>query len=241
MAWYDEQQRDDLNPYSVTPGSAIAYEATQSNVMNSVFQHMALGLGATGLTAMFTASSPSLLEFALSNMFPLIIAELALVFAMSFFINKLSAVAATGMFYAYAVLTGLALSPIFLVYTHGSIASTFFVTGGTFGAMAAYGYFTKRDLTSMGGFLIMGLIGLILASVVNLFLKSSALMWMTTYIGILIFVGLTAYDTQKIKNMAYSVESEEDRRKLGIIGALTLYLDFINLFLKLLRVLGRRR
>lgn len=240
MAWYEDQQQQQ-NQYGVTPGAALAYDTLHVNVMNSVFQHMALGLAATGLVAMYAASSEALLEFALKNFFALIIVELGLVFGFSFLVNKVSSVAATGMFYTYAVVSGLTLAPIFLIYTGGSIATTFLVTGGTFGAMAAYGYFTKRDLTAWGSLLFMALIGLILASVVNMFLRSETLMWIATYAGIVIFVGLTAYDTQKIKEMTYQVESEEDAKKLGIVGALTLYLDFINLFLKLLRVLGRRR
>ena len=149
---------------------------------------------------------------------------------------------AAGLFYVYAILNGLTLSVVFLIYTKGSIATTFFVTAGTFAGMSAYGYITKRDLTSVGNFMMMGLFGLIIASVVNMFMRSEMIYWVTTYAGILIFVGLTAYDTQKIKelNVIGNAGTDEDHKE-AIHGALILYLDFINLFLYLLRLLGRRR
>jgi FtsH-binding integral membrane protein len=146
------------------------------------------------------------------------------------------------VFVGYSALTGLTLSVIFLVYTAESLATTFFVTAGTFGLMSAYGYVTKRDLTGLGSFLMMGLIGMVLASVVNMFFNNSTVYWITTYIGILIFVGLTAYDTQKIKQMsALGLEGGEMEQKGAIMGALRLYLDFINLFLLLLRLMGNRK
>jgi len=152
----------------------------------------------------------------------------------------MTAAAATLAFMIYAAFNGITLATIFLIYTSSSIASTFFITAGTFGVMSVYGAVTKRDLTSVGHFCFMALIGLILASVVNIFLQNSALVWITTYAGILIFVGLTAYDTQKIKAMSGFGDSEEER-KGAIMGALRLYLDFVNLFVMILRVSGRRR
>jgi FtsH-binding integral membrane protein len=156
-------------------------------------------------------------------------------------VQRMSANTATFVFLMYALVNGLTLSVIFLVYTLGSIASTFFVTAATFGVMSAYGYFTKTDLTKMGNILFMALIGLIIASLVNIFLNNSTLYWIITYAGVLIFVGLTAYDTQKIKEMnIIGNEGTEEDQKEAIMGALTLYLDFINLFLYLLRILGNR-
>ena len=204
---------------------------------------MTLGLAITGLTALFVADS-NLIEVLFSGSFTfwiLIIAELALVWYLSSRIMKLSMPVATAAFAVYSLLNGVTLSPIFLVYTGESIASTFFITAGTFAAMAIFGYTTKRDLSSMGSYLMMGLIGLIIASVVNIFVGSSLLMWVVSYLGVLIFVGLTAYDTQRIKEMiAQSVGDEEQTKKVALLGALNLYLDFINLFLYLLRLFGRR-
>jgi FtsH-binding integral membrane protein len=170
------------------------------------------------------------------------IGEIALVVVLSRMVGRLSAGVATTIFIGYAALNGVTLSIIFLAYTDASIASAFLVTAGTFGAMSAYGYFTQRDLTTVGNFLVMGLLGFLIASVVNLFLRSEGIYWITTYAGILIFVGLTAYDTQKIKRMASGGMLEGDvAHKASILGALALYLDFINLLLLLLRVMGRRR
>ncbi len=175
--------------------------------------------------------------------FGLIIAQLALVFVLSGMVQRLSAGMATTLFMLYSALTGLTLSSIFIAYTYSSIASTFVVTGGMFGAMSLYGYTTKRDLSGFGSMLFMGLIGIVLASLVNLWLKSEALMWAVTYIGVVLFVGLTAYDTQKLKNIGEQIDTRDSAtlRKYSILGALTLYLDFINLFLMLLRIMGNRR
>jgi FtsH-binding integral membrane protein len=157
-------------------------------------------------------------------------------------ITNISSNMAIGLFMLYSALNGLTLSAILLVYTASSIASTFFITAGTFGAMSIYGYFTKKDLTSWGNLLFMALIGLIVASIVNIFWASSTMYWIITYAGVLIFVGLTAYDTQKIKNMSLELDAEsEEGRKGAIMGALALYLDFINLFILLLRIFGDRR
>jgi uncharacterized protein len=171
----------------------------------------------------------------------LILAELGIVIGLSAAINRMSSSTAMLMFFAYSFLNGLTLAAIFMVYTRTSIANTFFVTAGTFGVMSVYGYTTQKDLTSWGSFLTMGLIGIIIASIANFFFASTQLYWLITYVGVIIFVGLTAYDTQQIKAMAAGgFDGEEMERKGAVIGALRLYLDFINLFLLLLRIFGRR-
>lgn len=216
-----------------------------SDFFRRVYNWMGGGLLLTGLVAFFTAASPAMLQLVFGNrlvFYALVIAELGLVVALSGAINRLSAVNATLLFLLYSALSGVTFSVIFLSYTRASIASTFFVTAGTFGAMSVYGHVTKRDLTSWGSFLFMGLIGVVLASLVNLFLHSPAVYWISTCCGILVFVGLTAYDTQKIKALAWQgFGNEESEKKAAIIGALQLYLDFINLFLLLLRFSDRRR
>jgi len=218
--------------------------ATRSFVCG-VYAWMCFGLGLTAAVAMLVATTPTLVEAIVMNrglFFGLIIGELLLVMALSWGIGRVSAPVAIGMFLLYAGINGLTLSVIFLAYTTASIGSTFFVTAGTFGAMSVYGYFTKRDLTSLGNICFMALIGLIIASVVNIFMGSAMLYWVTTYLGVGVFVGLTAYDTQKIKRIGQSVDAaSEVGRKAAILGALALYLDFINLFLFLLRIFGRRR
>lgn len=216
----------------------------QSGFIRGVFNWMALGLAATAIAALLVVDSGMVYSITRHPMLLmlLIIGELGIVLALGAAINKIGSAAALFLFFAYAILTGVTLSTVFLVYTKGSIAGTFFITGGTFAAMSAYGYVTKRDLTSLGGFLMMGLIGIILASVVNIFLRSSGFQWLITYAGIAIFIGLTAYDTQAIKAMASAgFSGSEEERKGAIIGALRLYLDFINLFLLLLRIFGRGR
>lgn len=227
--------------------SQFAYEfpSLVKQAVQRTFVWMALGLAITGLTAIFAADS-NFTYYLFSGsgflFYGLLIAELALVWFLSSQIMKLSVPVATASFAVYSVLNGLTLSPIFYIYTEDSIASTFFVTAGTFGAMALFGYVTKRDLSRWGSLLFMALIGLIIASVVNWFLASTTLMWITTYAGILIFVGLTAYDTQKLKKMLWETAGDEElSKRVSLIGALNLYLDFINLFLYLLRILGRRR
>jgi uncharacterized protein len=210
-----------------------------------VYNWMGLGLALTALVALYTASNQHLLSLIVGNslvFFGLIIAELALVLILSAAISRMQSTTGMLLFFLYSALNGLTLSVIFLAYTRASIANTFFVTAGTFGVMSFYGYTTQRDLTSWGSFLFMGLIGIILASVVNIFLNSQMIYWVVTYAGVLIFVGLTAYDTQKLKTMAMAgFASEEDQRKTAVMGALALYLDFINLFLMLLRIMGSRR
>ncbi len=210
-----------------------------------VFNWMAIGLGITGVVAWFTASSGLAMQLVASPLFMiLIVAELGMVFFLSARISKIQAGTATGLFLGYALLNGLTLSMIFLAYTSTSIASTFFITAGMFGAMAIYGLVTKRDLSGLGSFLFMGLVGIIIASVVNIFLKSSSLYWVISLLGVFIFVGLTAYDVQKIKKIGEEgimEQGEEMVKKGAIMGALTLYLDFINLFLMLLRFFGGSR
>ena len=210
-----------------------------------VFNWMSIGLGLTGVIAWFTASSGLAAQLVQGPMFMiLLLAELGLVFYLSARIEKIQPGTATGLFLGYAALNGLTLSMIFLRYTGSSIAATFFITAGMFGAMAVYGLVTKRDLSGMGSFLFMGLIGIIIASVVNIFLKSSSLYWAISLIGVFVFVGLTAYDVQKIKRMGEEgimQQGEGAIQKGAIMGALTLYLDFINLFLMLLRFFGGSR
>jgi FtsH-binding integral membrane protein len=208
---------------------------------------MALGLGLTGVVALYVSSSQSMMQLIYGNrmvFFLLIIAELGLVFAISGMVQRMSAGTATALFVIYSVLNGLTLSFIFLVYTQASIVSTFFICAGTFVGCSIYGWTTKRDLTSFGGFLMMGLIGIIIATVVNLFIRSSAMTMIISYIGVFVFIGLTAYDTQRLKNMALTQPAGVDGavvRKGAILGALSLYLDFINLFLMLLRIFGQTR
>lgn len=228
------------SPYLSSPTDVLRRQA----VLTQVYAWMTAGLLTTGAVAMFVAGVPGLVFSIVGNpiiFWGLIIAQVAMVWILSANVMRLSPAAATAMFLGYALLNGLTLSVIFLVYTAASIASTFFVTAGTFGAMSAYGYFTKRDLSSWGNLLFMALIGLIIASVVNIFWANSTLYWIITYGGVLLFVALTAYDTQKIKHMAAQATDETSERRIAIYGALTLYLDFINLFLYLLRILGSRR
>ncbi|HEY1584264.1 MAG TPA: Bax inhibitor-1/YccA family protein [Polyangia bacterium] len=232
-------------PHSAATFAPDQVAAEQAAFMRKVYAIMAFGLGATGLTALVVFNSTAATQFIFGTpgvYLGLIIAELIVVFSFASLARRMSSVGAALLFYVYAILNGLTLSVVFLLYTKGSIASTFFVTAGTFGAMSAYGYVTKRDLTGVGSFMMMGLFGLIIASVVNLFLHSPMMYWLTTYAGIAIFIGLTAYDTQKIKelNVIGNAGTDEDNKE-AIHGALVLYLDFINLFLYLLRLLGRRR
>ncbi len=234
----------DNNPYQQpTYGYDSASLTTKvSSVMKRVYVKMTLGLIVSAFVALW-ASTSHLYWSILGNhswaVWILLIAEIGLVIAITGAIRRLSSAAATGLFYLFAVVNGLALAPIFMVYTGSTIATTFFVTAGTFAAMSVYGFFTSNDLSKMGSILFMALIGLIIASVVNYFLHSETMMWIITYAGVLIFVGLTAWDTQQIKRMAMEIDGASVG-KLATIGALTLYLDFINLFLYLLRIFGNR-
>jgi FtsH-binding integral membrane protein len=210
-----------------------------------VFNWMAIGLGLTGVVAFFTAQSGLAMQIVRSPLFyVMIFAELGLVFYLSARVEKMQASTATGVFVGYAALNGLTLSTIFLGYTHSSIASTFFITAGMFGAMAIFGLVTKRDLSAFGSFLFMGLIGIIIASLVNIFLQNSAMSWIISMVGVLVFTGLTAYDVQRIKNMGEQgimTQGDEAIKKGSIMGALALYLDFINLFIMMLRFFGGSR
>jgi len=221
-------------------------EVLVNEFVRSVYNWMAIGLGLTGFVAFYISHSVTMLKLIFGNpflFFILIIGELALVFSISGMMNRISARTATFLFILYSILNGLTLSFIFLAYTKTSIANTFFICAGTFIACSIYGWSTKRDLTSLGSFFFMGLIGIIIASLVNMFIRSSGLSLMISYIGVFVFIGLTAYDTQRIKDLALTCPIDADAsviRKGAIIGALTLYLDFINLFLMLLRILGQR-
>lgn len=222
--------------------SIVQPRAGLQTYMAQVYGWMTVGLLLTAFVAWYAANSAAVMELLFTNrvfLIGLIIAQLALVIVLSAMIQKLSAGVTTMLFMLYSALTGLTLSSIFIVYTAASIASTFVVTAGMFGAMSLYG----RDLSGFGNMLFMALIGIVLASLVNFWLKSEALMWAVTYIGVIVFVGLTAYDTQKLKNMGEQIDTRDtsNLRKYSILGALTLYLDFINLFLMLLRIFGNRR
>jgi FtsH-binding integral membrane protein len=224
--------------------------------MLKVYNYMASGILITGFISLIlfklsvvTTSDGSIegltsLGNALYNsalMWVVMLAPLGVVFYMSFGIKNMSAAKAQGTFWVFAALMGASLSSIFLIYTGASITRVFFITSGTFGAMSIYGYTTKRDLTKLGSFLMMGLFGIIIASIVNMFMKSTMMYYVISILGVLIFVGLTAYDTQKIKNMYLASDSGEIMGKKAVMGALTLYLDFINLFIMLLRLFGQRR
>lgn len=216
-----------------------------SQFLPKVYGWMTAGLALTAIAAALTLSSQQFMNLIFGNkliFYGLIFGELGLVIALSAAINKISSTTATLLFLGYSALNGVTFASIFLIYTSSSIASTFFVASGTFAAMSIYGTVTKRDLTSWGNFFFMGLVGIIIASVVNIFLQNEMIYWIVSYVGVFVFVGLTAYDTQKIKRIGEAgFDNEESRKKASILGALTLYLDFINLFLMLLRVMGNRR
>ena len=218
-------------------------EPAQARFITKVYGWMSIGLALTGTVAYFVSSSPAILQLIFGNkliFWGLIIGELLMVGYLAAAVTRMSAATATLVYLLYAVLNGVTLSGIFIMYTGASIMGTFLITGGTFAAMSIYGYFTKQDLTRAGNLLFMALIGLVIASVVNIFFRNPIMYWIITYAGILIFVGLTAYDTQKIKQMnIIGNEGTEEDHKEAIMGALTLYLDFINLFLYLLRLFGR--
>ena len=234
----------ELNFDGMTRERELSMSAAFPALMRKVYVWMSLALVLTGVTAYGVATSPGVLNAIFNNQilfWGLVIAEFALVIGISAAIHKLSLTTATLMFVLYSVINGAVLSSIFLIYTMSSIASVFFITAGTFAVMAFIGYTTKKDLTSMGKVLFMALIGIIIATIVNIFLKSSGLEMIVSYLGVLIFVGLTAYDSQKIKNMLLMApDAGEGAQKLALLGALTLYLDFINLFIYLLRIFGRR-
>ena len=237
------------NIYGYNPNISERAESSSfalSTLMTKVYVWMTLALVTTALTAAYVASNESLLFTIVGNsavLWGMLIAELAVVWILSANVMRLSFPVAGIMFLIYSVLNGATLSVILLAYTMESIATTFFVTAGTFGAMSLVGMFIKKDLSSVGRFLYMALIGLIIATIVNIFVASSALSWALTYAGVLIFCGLTAYDTQKMKEILQQSQQFGDTNmlKIALLCSLTLYLDFINLFLYLLRIFGDRR
>ena len=226
-------------------GNSVS-RAAQASLMRSVYVWMTLALVITGLTAMYVAKSMTLINLMLQSsllFWGLIIAEVGVVMYLSARIHRMAFSTATVLFILYSLLNGVTLSVLFLIYTMSSIATTFFVTAGTFGAMALVGFVTRRDLSRIGSLCIMGVIGIIIASLVNMFLHNSMMDMVISYIGVLLFVGLTAYDSQKIKRLltAEGIEVNETTQKIALMGAMTLYLDFINLFIYLLRILGDRK
>ncbi len=233
------------NQISTNTREQIGIKSYQALYMTKVYNWMALALFVTGIVAYITATTPQMINYIVSSkllFYGLILGELGLVIYLTAAIRKMSQTTAIASFLIYSVLNGLTLSVIFLVYTTSSISTTFFVTAGTFAAMSFYGYTTKKDLTSIGNMAFMALIGIIIASIVNFFLKSEMMYWIITYLGVAIFVGLTAYDTQKLKEIgSRGFSDQENMEKMSVLGALTLYLDFINLFLFLLRILGDRK
>ncbi|HRF68852.1 MAG TPA: Bax inhibitor-1/YccA family protein [Muribaculum sp.] len=231
-----------MNNYNMDSYGSQALDTRVSQVMKRVYVKMFLALIVTGGAAWVCAGIPDLMYFLASHRWVywgLLIVELLMVFGISGAVNKISSPMATVLFYAYSLLNGVTFALIFAAYTPVSIFKTFLITAGVFGAMSVYGYFTNRDLTKIGSFLFMALIGLIIASVINIFWANSTLEWIVSIAGVLIFIGLTAWDTQKIKQMAQYNAIEPSR--LATIGALSLYLDFINLFLYLLRFFGSSR
>ncbi|HVO15669.1 MAG TPA: Bax inhibitor-1/YccA family protein [Alphaproteobacteria bacterium] len=226
----------------VTRAEAGAVDEGLRSYMLRVYNYMMLGLALTGAVAYGVASTPAIQQvvFGSGLMWLFILAPVALVLLLSFRIHKMSFASAQITYWIYAALNGVAFSTIFLAYTGTSIARVFFITAATFGALSLYGYTTKRDLSGFGSFLFMGLIGILIAAVVNMFLASSALQFAISVIGVLVFAGLTAYDTQQIKELYYAVDDSEIVGKKAIMGALRLYLDFINMFVMLLQLFGNR-
>lgn len=211
--------------------------------MISVYNYMALALAITGLLAMLVGTTPALSQvvFGTGLMWFFVLAPLGMVFFLSYKIQSMSIGAAQTAFYIFSALMGISLGSVFLAYTSESIARTFFITAGTFGAMSVYGYTTKKDLSGWGSFLFMGVIGIIIAGLVNIFLQSSALQFIVSFIGVLVFTGLVAYDTQRIKEYYYMAPDSDSASRYAIMGALALYMDFINLFIHLLRFFGERK
>ena len=242
MNSYDNQFNHPQYGSAAELQSATDMRSYVSRVMRRVYGKMCLGLLVTTLASLCLLASPATLEAIFASKviyFGLIIAELGVVIALSGAINRLSSTAATVLFYLYAILNGVTLTSVFFVYTVNSIALTFGITTAVFGAMTIYGYVTRQDLTKLGTYLFMALIGIIIASIVNIFLASSALDWCITIVGVIVFVGLTAWDTQKITQWAAQSDPTQ-AGKLATMGALSLYLDFVNLFLYLLRIFGQR-
>jgi FtsH-binding integral membrane protein len=226
-----------------TATTEVAIDAGLRQYMLRVYNYMGSGLALTGIVAYVVANTPSLVQaiFGTPLQWVVMLAPLGFVLVLSFGINKLSFAAAQAVFWAFAVAMGASLASIFLVFTGTSIARVFFITAGTFAAMSLYGYTTKTDLSRFGSFLMMGLIGIIIASLVNVFIGSTALQFAISVIGVLVFVGLAAYDTQRIKEIYLETDDGETMGKKALMGALSLYLDFINLFMMLMQLFGQRR
>lgn len=237
-----EPLKDFMNQGGATQ---VGYDAGLRSFMLKVYNYMAIALGVSGGVAYFASTSETLMNAIYGNQilsWVVMLAPLGMVLYLSFRINKMSFKAAQTTFWAYSAIMGLSLSYIFLIYTGASIAKTFFIAASMFGAMSLYGYTTKRDLTAMGSFLIMGVIGLVIAMVVNLFVQSGMMSMIISGLAVIIFTGLVAYDTQKLKTIYYQVAGNtEAAGKAAVMGALNLYLDFINLFIHLLRFMGDRR
>jgi FtsH-binding integral membrane protein len=235
--------------YGSQPRWTMRSAATQADIdvglrdyMLRIYNYMASALALTGIVAYVFANSGMYMAIARTPAIWLVmLAPLGLVMWLSFGINRLSAAAAQAIFWVYAALMGISLASVFLVFTGASVARVFFITAGTFAAMSLYGYTTRRDLSQLGAFLFMGLIGIVIASLVNLFIASSALQFAISVIGVLVFTGLTAYDTQTIKEMYWEGDGYEIAGKKAVMGALRLYLDFVNLFMMLIQLLGVRR
>lgn len=234
------------NQFSATGYKAVEVASAESRkFLLNVYNWMTMGLALTGIIAFGVSRSEVLLRMFVYNrflFFGLLIMQFVIVVALSAALRKIPAIVAIGAFFLYSALTGLTFSVLFLVYTGTSIAFTFIICAAMFGSVSVFGYITKMNLAGVGTFMYMGLIGLIIASVVNLFIESSMLYWLISYAGVLIFVGLTAWDTQKLKQVSYMQDFEtEEGKKIAVMGALNLYLDFINMFLFLLRIMGNRR
>jgi len=225
------------------PQPVVVVQSRIQSVMQQVYLWMTAGLLVTGAISSMIFNSPTLSGMLLNPIvfIALFVVELVLVIAISAFINKMSPALATGLFILYAAVNGITLTPIFFAYTSTSIATAFFTTAGMFGALTLYGTVTKRDLSGMGRFLLMALFGLCIASIINIFLKNGVMDFVISIFGVLIFAGLTAYDTQRLNQLASQASSDDEIGRFSIMGALILYLDFINLFLYLLRLFGKRR
>ena len=233
------------NQVSTKTKDKLGVKSYQAVFITKVYNWMELALLITGIVAYYTATTPQIFNAIIGSrilFFGLILGELGLVVYLSRAINSMSQNMAIGAFLLYSVLNGLTMSVIFMAYTSSSIATTFYITAGTFAAISFYGYTTKKDLTSIGNMAFMALIGIIIATIVNMFLQNEMMYWIISYLGVAVFVGLTAYDTQKLKEIANrGFANEEGMEKMSIMGALTLYLDFVNLFLFLLRIFGGRK
>ena len=236
--------RYNLNGAPARSGAeAVSYDVGLRQYMLQVYNYMASGLALTGIVAYFVGNSPAMMQviFGTPLQWVVMLAPLAFILVLSFGIHKLSARAAQAVFWVYAAVMGLSIASIFMVFTGASVARVFFITAGAFAGLSLYGYTTKRDLAPFGTFLLIGLFGIIIASIVNIFVASSALQFVISVVGVLVFAGLTAYDTQAIKDMYNDMDDREIYGKKAIMGALTLYLDFVNMFMLLMQLFGDRK